>query len=174
MIEEERKGVRGDPEREADAWLQRLTEVDRKRDGYLELAAEGFLDRDELRAKLAALEETRETAERELHALKGRSELLENLEREKDTIIERYAGLVPDALEELSPRERHQVYRMLHLRVVAHPDDKLEVSGAFSNEGLGKENLLRTHESQNTQSLGLWFRALLTEGGDRRVQFHRA
>ena len=144
MIEEERKGVRGDPERESKSWLQRLAEVDRKRDGYLELAAEGFLDRDELRGKLAALDETRETAERELRTLEGRSRLLENLEREKDTIIERYAGLVPDALEEFSPRERHQVYRMLHLRVVAHPDDKLEVSGAFSSEGLGKEDLLRT------------------------------
>jgi hypothetical protein len=143
MIEEERKGVRGDPERESKSWLQRLAEVDRKRDSYLELAAEGFLDRDELRGKLAALDETRETAERELRTLEGRSILLENLEREKDTIIERYAGLVPDALEELSPRERHQVYRMLHLRVVAHPDDKLEVSGAFSSEGLGKKDLLR-------------------------------
>jgi hypothetical protein len=29
-------------------------------------------------------------------------------------------------------------------------------------------------ESKNTQSPGLRFRALLTEGGDRRVQLHRA
>jgi site-specific DNA recombinase len=143
MIEEERKGVRGDPERESKAWLQKLAEVDRKRDGYLELAAEGFLDRDELRAKLAALEETRETAERELRTLRGHSELLENLEREKDAVIENYAGLVPGALESLSPRERHQVYRMLRLKVVAHPDDKLEVSGAFSRKGLGNTDLLR-------------------------------
>jgi hypothetical protein len=170
MIEEERKGVRADPERESKSWLQRLAEVDRKRDGYLELAAEGFLDRDELRGKLAAPDETRETAERELRTLEGRSRLLENLEREKDTIIERYAGLVPDALEELSPRERHQVYRMLHLRVVAHPDDKLEVSGAFSSEGLGKEDLLRTHASENTQPPGLRFRALLTEDGDQEMR----
>jgi hypothetical protein len=144
MIEEERKGMRGDPERESKAWLQKLSEVDRKRSGYLELAAEGFLGHDELRTKLAALEETRELAERELRTLQGRSELLESLEREKDTVIERYAGLVPDALEKLSPRERHQVYRMLHLRVVAHLDDKLEVSGAFSSEGLGKSDLSQT------------------------------
>jgi site-specific DNA recombinase len=143
MIEEERKGMRGDPEHESKAWLQKLAEVDRKRDGYLELAAEGFLDRDELRAKLVALEETRETAERELRTLIGQSELIENLEREKDSVIENYAGLVPGALEDLSARERHQVYKMLHLRVVAYPDDKLEVSGAFSREGLGKRDSLR-------------------------------
>ena len=147
MIEEERKGVRGDPECESKSWLQKLAEVDRKRSGYLELAAEGFLEREELRAKLATLEDTRETAERELHALKGRSELFENLEREKDAVIENYAGLVPEALEELSPRERHQIYRMLHLRVVAHPDDMLEVSGAFSREGLGKRTYYRRHRS---------------------------
>jgi site-specific DNA recombinase len=143
MIEGERKGIRGDPERESKAWLQKLAEVDRKRDGYLELAVEGFLGRDELRTKLAALEETRETAERELHALKGRSELLENLEHEKDAIIERYAGLVPEALEGLSPRERHQVYRMLHLGVVAHADATLEVNGAFSGDVLGTRDSLR-------------------------------
>jgi hypothetical protein len=144
MIEEERKGMRGDPERETKAWLQKLSEVDRKRDGFLDLAAEGFLDRDELRAKLAALEETRETAERELRAIRGQSELIENLEREKDAVIENYAGLVPGALEDLSPRERHQVYRMLRLKVVAHSDDNLEVSGAFSKEGLGHSDSLRT------------------------------
>jgi site-specific DNA recombinase len=143
MIEEERKGMRGDPERESKAWLQKLAEVDRKRDGYLDLAAEGFLDRGELRAKLAGIEETRETAEREIRALRDHSELLENLEREKDAVIENYAGLVPGALEDLSPKERHRIYRMLHLKVVAHPDDKLEVSGAFSREGLGNPDSLR-------------------------------
>jgi hypothetical protein len=144
MIEEERKGMRGDPERESKAWLQKLAEVDRKRYGYLELAAEGFLGRDELRAKLAVLEETRETAERELHTLEGRSELLKNLEREKDAIIERYAGLVPEALEELSPKERHRVYRMLRLSVVAHSDATLEVHGALSRAGLVTNDSLRT------------------------------
>jgi site-specific DNA recombinase len=143
MIEEERKGMRGDPERESKAWLQQLAEVDRKRSGYLDLAAEGFLDRDELRTKLAALEETRETAERELRALEGRSELLESLEHERDAIIERYAGLVPETLEDISAKERHQVYRMLRLKVVAHLDTTLEVSGAFSGEELGQNDSLR-------------------------------
>jgi hypothetical protein len=75
--------------------------------------------------------------------------------------MERYAGLVPEALEELSPKERHQVYRMLHLKVVAHLDATLEVSETFSGAEFG-----------NTQPLGLRFRASLIEGGDRRVQLH--
>ena len=61
MIEDERGAPRGDPEREAKAWLERLATLDRKRGGYLDLAAEGIMGRDELRAKLAELEEGRET-----------------------------------------------------------------------------------------------------------------
>jgi hypothetical protein len=34
--------------------------------------------------------------------------------------------------------------------------------------------LSRMRESENTQSPGLRFRALLTDGGDPRVQLHRA
>ena len=53
------------------------------------------MDRDELRAKLAALEETRETAERGLDALRRRTERLESIERDRDGLIEAYASLVP-------------------------------------------------------------------------------
>jgi len=60
MIAEEREGVRGDPGREAGAWLERLAEADRKRSGFQDMAAEGLITFDELRAKLADLEETRE------------------------------------------------------------------------------------------------------------------
>ena len=60
--------MRGDPERDAQIWLRKLEEADRKRAGYQDMAAEGLITFDELRAKLAALEETRETAERETSA----------------------------------------------------------------------------------------------------------
>jgi hypothetical protein len=53
MIGKECEGLRGDPEREARAWLEKLAEADRRRDGYIDLAAEGILERDELRARLA-------------------------------------------------------------------------------------------------------------------------
>ena len=172
MIEEERKGLRGDPEHESKHWLKKLAEIESKRDGYLELAAEGFMRREELRTKLAALEETREAAGRELQALKGRSELIRNLQREKATIMERYAGMVPEALETLSPQERHRVYRMLRLKVVAHSDNTMEVQGIFGDRFLGTDNLLQIHEVQNTQSPGLRFSALLTEGVGQRVQLH--
>jgi hypothetical protein len=71
---------------------------------------------------------------------------------------------VPEALDALTAEERHRIYKMLWLEVLAHPDTSLEVSGALVGAaGLGDSGILQTRESQNTQPLGLWFRALLTE-----------
>ena len=83
MIEMERAATRGDPDREARTWHVKLAEADRKRSGYLDLAAEGIMDRDELMEKLSALEELRKRAEGELEALRSRQERLEVLERDK-------------------------------------------------------------------------------------------
>ena len=66
MIEQERAGLRGDPDQEAKTWLEKLAEVDQERRGYLRLAAKGVLADEELDEALAELEETRETAETEL------------------------------------------------------------------------------------------------------------
>ena len=55
MIKRERGSMRGDPEKEAETWLRKLAEADRKRSSYQDLAAEGLITFDELRAKLAYL-----------------------------------------------------------------------------------------------------------------------
>src|SRR5215211_437140 len=139
MIDEQRGALRGDREREAKVWFERLAALDRKRGGYLDLAAEGIMDRDELRAKLAELQEDRETAEREIAAIEGRRERLEQMERDRETVMEHYAGTVPESLDDLSPEERHQIYKMLRLEVLAYPDKSLEVSGAILAGGAENE-----------------------------------
>ena len=70
MVELERKNVRSDPEREAKVWLDKLVEAERKRSGFQDMAAEGLITFDELREKLASLEESRRVAEEELKAWK--------------------------------------------------------------------------------------------------------
>ena len=62
MIEEERNGLHEDLGREQRVWLEKLAAADRKSSGFQDMAAEGLITFDELRAKLAALEETREAA----------------------------------------------------------------------------------------------------------------
>lgn len=48
LIEQERAVMRGDPEQEAKAWLEKLSEVDQERRGYLRLAAKGHITDEEL------------------------------------------------------------------------------------------------------------------------------
>ena len=129
MIELESEGLRGDPDREAKSWLEKLAETDRKRSGFQDMAAEGLITFDELRAKLADLDETRTTARHELEVLERRHEHLESLERDKETLLENYAALAPEALNSLTPEERHQLYKMLKLRVDISLDRSLEVGG---------------------------------------------
>jgi hypothetical protein len=95
MIELERGAARGDPQRETKAWLKQLAGTDRKRSGFQDMAAEGLITLDELRAKLAALEEVRETAKTELEVLDRRREKLDDLERDKETVMEHYAQMAP-------------------------------------------------------------------------------
>jgi len=134
MIEQERRALRGNPDCAAQTWLSQLAEVDRKRSRYQEMAAEGLIDFDELRAKLSALEETREAARRELKATEARQEKLAGLERDGDALLEPYTALVPEALEALDIKERHQLYKILRLRVTTRDDEALEMSGVLSEE----------------------------------------
>ena len=112
------------------------------RAAYQELAAKGFMTLDELGERLAELEEERLIARNELEALKNRQERLEAMERDRDVLLQHYAGLVPEALDTLSPEERHRVYRMLRLKVTTQSaNGGLEVTGVLcdSSSSLGSE-----------------------------------
>jgi site-specific DNA recombinase len=134
MIERERGGNHGNPEEEVAVWLDRLADVEHKRASFQDMAAEGLITFDELRTKLAALEETRQTARRGLAVIEGRSERLRALEHDRDALLKNYAEMMPEALNSLEPEERHRIYNMLRLRAVAFPDGTLEVSGALREE----------------------------------------
>jgi hypothetical protein len=73
-------------------------------------------------------------ARRELESLKGRSERLENLKHDRDAVLEAYANVTGEALEELSPEERNKLYKILKLRIALRDDGTLEVSGVFCGD----------------------------------------
>ena len=123
MIELKRADRRGDSQKETRAWVDELAKLDRKKDGYHDQAAEGLLGFDKLRDKLAALDQRRITVEGELEALRGHSEELERLERDRDAIVSHYAGLAPEVLESLGPEERHRLYGILGIKVFAKGDE---------------------------------------------------
>jgi site-specific DNA recombinase len=131
-VEGERlKGTRGDPDREARAWLDKLTEVENERRGYLRLAAKGHMRDEELDRALAELEEVRAVAERELETLENRRKRIERLEHDKEALLASLEGAVPEALDRLPSESRNRIYRMLNLKVEALPGEPLKLSGVF-------------------------------------------
>jgi hypothetical protein len=134
MIELERGTVRGDPDKEARTWLDKLAEADTERRGYLRLAAQGRMTDEELDEALAALEESRAEAERELASLRSRQDAIKVLARDKEALLEYYARLAPEALDSLTPEERHQLYRMLNLEVTVDREGTLILRGFFGED----------------------------------------
>jgi hypothetical protein len=66
---------------------------------------------------------------------RARREALDRLERDRDALIESYAGMVSEALEDFAPEERHRIYKLLRLGVRFHPDWSLEITGVFAQVG---------------------------------------
>jgi hypothetical protein len=130
MIEQERRQPPADVEKEREVWLQNIAEAEHKRSRYQEMAAEGLITFDELRTKLANLEETREAARRELAELQTREQRSEQIERDRDALLKDYAAMVPEALEDLTGEERLALYRVLGLRVVP-TSEGYEATGFF-------------------------------------------
>jgi site-specific DNA recombinase len=135
LIEEERVEAGRDPERDAEFWSRKITEADVERRGYHRLAVKGHMTDEELFAALSELDEIRETSERELEAARARGEALERLEHDRDTLLESYAGMIRETLEDLVPEERHRIYKLLRLSVRFRPDWPLEITGVFAEVG---------------------------------------
>jgi hypothetical protein len=85
------------------------------------------------RLRLANSSNARKTAERELKALNDRQERLESLERDKESILNCYASLAPEALASLGSEERHRLYKMLRLKVAVNVDGTLEIGGNLTD-----------------------------------------
>ncbi|MDQ3361139.1 MAG: hypothetical protein M3534_05645, partial [Actinomycetota bacterium] len=82
---------------------------------------------------------------RELAAVRDRQERIEQLEQEASTLLERYAGMVPEALDALTPEERHRVYKMMRLNVVMSADGLAKVTGTFGDpSGMPEDFSMKT------------------------------
>jgi site-specific DNA recombinase len=127
MIEMKRNAQRGDPRREMGVWLEKLSEAERKRARFQHAYAEDAITLDDLKARLAELEELRELAQRELEKLRHHEEEIAGLERDRDAVLESYAGASDEALDSLTPEQRHNLYRSLPIEVLAHADGTTEI-----------------------------------------------
>ena len=64
--------MRGDSDGEVRSLLKRLEKLNRRRSAYLDLAADGDMSREELRAKLVEVDEQREGARKVLREARDR------------------------------------------------------------------------------------------------------
>ena len=151
MIEAESASMRGDPGHAATAWLEKLSEVEQERRGYLRLAAKGHMSDEELDEALD--EDTCEAAKRELEALQSRQKVLEELERDKNALLESYAQTTSAALDYLAAEERQRIYKMLRLKVYTHVDGGTELSGILSlRDGFCAENITSRPDARPVRS----------------------
>ena len=127
MLEEQRCG---DPKPEMRLRAKRLADVDAKHSRYQDMAAEGLIDFDELRAKLDALETDRKTAARELEAIRDEAEWFASLKLETEALIEAYSKKARAGLDHYTPQDRHDAYRALGLNITAHPAGTVELTGS--------------------------------------------
>jgi hypothetical protein len=110
--------------------------------------------------RLRELENTQSLARAELVAAADREERARELEEDRDALLERWTGMVPDALDGLTPEERNEVHRMLRLQVTP-VSEGYEVSGAlctpepssFSRSRITAPTLPRHRSSSTASSL---------------------
>jgi hypothetical protein len=93
----------------------------------------------------------REAAERELKLARQRSERLSALKQDAEDLLEIYIydKRCVEALENLSPEERREVYKRLDLSVEAYPDGRVEATWALDAS-------IRRVKSRSPQLCGLY------------------
>jgi hypothetical protein len=133
MIELERKRLRCNPEKEAMLWAKRMAEYTAHRERRLQQHAKGLIGLDELREKLEEIDENCKVAEREFNRLRNLEAEIACLEKDKEALVRSYADIAPEALDALTPEERHRVYKMLRLEVVVNPDGTLQAAGVLAS-----------------------------------------
>jgi site-specific DNA recombinase len=129
MMERKRSLLRGNPEREAAMQIKKLDDFASKRAAYQDQQAAGLMTLDELAARLSELEDARLSVEWELTKIRGTQEEIEALKDDANALLASYERAAPENLDTLAPEERHHVYRLLRLEVLAQPDGSLEATG---------------------------------------------
>jgi len=116
------------PHAEAETWMKRVQDCERKRSNYQDLAADGLVTREELAEKLRVLDQNKATAERHLNEARDGESRVEELRATKRMILSAYAnGIIHDGIRYFDGPMRHGIYDALGLRVTVETDGTLTV-----------------------------------------------
>jgi hypothetical protein len=122
-----RRAYRDDPREEINHWLKILADANEKRAKYQRAYAADVMTLVDLKARLAELEQERQIAERELASLRLREQEIADLESDRDALFESYAATSEEALDCLTPEERHHLYKRFGLEAILHGDGTTEL-----------------------------------------------
>jgi hypothetical protein len=145
---------RGDPETDQLRLAGMLERLDAQRKRAQDLALEGLLTPDELRERLAGIEEQRGAVSRELESILDRSKRIERLERDREAIL--IHRIRPDryVMDLYTPEQKNALYRRLRLKVAALPDGGAEIMGLLDVDEFGGITLGSTSVTNSTPGTG--------------------
>src|SRR3712207_4998396 len=117
------------------ALSRRVDDLDKRREGYWQLAADGDMPKVVMRKKVAEVEQELERVQEPLERARNREAELQRLDEAEKQIRQRieagYGGLV-----DMSPQERRKVYQDLRVRVKVGADKQPKIWGIFRTRWL--------------------------------------
>lgn len=116
------------PDEDAIGWLRIIEECDRKRANYQDQQAAGYMTLEELGSKLAELNESKATAQRELDRVQEGRRRVEELEATKTTLLTAYKDvLLYDGLQYFPPEVRREIFEAMRLKITVPKDGPVRV-----------------------------------------------
>jgi hypothetical protein len=143
LIEEEAAWRADGPDRETEILLGKVSECAHLRAAYQDQQAAGLMTMDELADKLGELEHAKALAQTELENLSERRRRVEELVRDKEAVLALQSEAAVRGLDELSPEEKAEVYRLLKLEVTPTPEGTLVTGALLCSESLPLEKASR-------------------------------
>jgi ribosomal protein L34E len=126
-----RAQLRGDSGEEAREITERLEKLERRRSGYLDLAADGDMRREELRRKLADVDEHREATWKALREARDRQETIQKLRQDREMVLGQFSAMRGMDLRNISPENRRRVLQALRIRAEVGKGGNVRISGVF-------------------------------------------
>ena len=139
LIEREAAWRADGPDRESEILLGKVSECARLRAAYQEQQAAGLMTMEELAAKLEELEHTKALAQAEFANLSERRRRVEELVHDKEAVLAIRSEAVVRGLDNLSPDEKSEVYKLLKLEVTPTPEGMVASGALLCSESLSFE-----------------------------------
>lgn len=163
----EKTKPRKEDRRRLEAITERLAELERRRDGLVDLAADGDISRQELREKLPPLDAQISALKSDAEALRKEREKLAVVQEDFRLMLSRRKAQAPGVLDSLDAKGRWELYRDLDLKVIANPDRTLTLTWLA---GLDLGTIRRKGGGYSARTIGctpnIRFRVTLSASGE--------